>query len=88
MWAWLGAWACLKLQSTPCLRRSQLNPTLYQHNTERTAGKFPFGAVPVLEVNGVTYAQSVGLLRYCGRLGGASWSVCVCVGLPLPPPLS
>lgn len=37
-----------------------------------TAGKYPFGSVPVLEVDGVTYAQSVGILRYVGRLGGAS----------------
>ena len=36
------------------------------------AGKYPFGSVPVLEVDGVTYAQSVGILRYVGRLGGES----------------
>jgi len=36
----------------------------------KAEGKYPFGSVPVLEVDGVVYAQSVGILRFVGRLGG------------------
>ncbi|KAM3574262.1 hypothetical protein VYU27_003827 [Nannochloropsis oceanica] len=35
---------------------------------QKSEGKYPFGSVPVLEVDGVVYAQSVGILRYVGRL--------------------
>lgn len=46
------------------------------HAATLSEGKFPFGSVPVLEVDKgdgsapETYAQSVGILRYVGRLGG------------------
>ncbi len=40
------------------------------NNNTITEGKYPFGSVPVLEVDGVIYAQSVGILRYVGRVGG------------------
>jgi len=30
----------------------------------------PFGGLPMLELNGVTYSQSNSLLRYVGKLGG------------------
>ncbi|CAM9426109.1 unnamed protein product, partial [Choristocarpus tenellus] len=30
----------------------------------------PYGQVPVMEVDGVTYAQSSALLRYAGKLSG------------------
>jgi len=32
--------------------------------------KYPFGTVPVLEVNGVSIAQSNAILSYVGKLGG------------------
>eukprot|EP00927_Polykrikos_kofoidii_P052971 TRINITY_DN47043_c0_g1_i1.p1 TRINITY_DN47043_c0_g1~~TRINITY_DN47043_c0_g1_i1.p1 ORF type:complete len:244 (-),score=29.76 TRINITY_DN47043_c0_g1_i1:68-799(-) len=36
----------------------------------RAAGRLPFGQVPVLEIDGVTYGQSVALLRWAGRQSG------------------
>lgn len=47
-----------------------LPPTQSSTHLQTQEGKYPFGSVPVLEVDGVTYAQSVGILRYVGRLGG------------------
>lgn len=31
---------------------------------------YPFGQLPVMEIDGMQVAQSVGLLRYCGLLTG------------------
>lgn len=41
-----------------------------EFRSSKAEGKYPFGSVPVLIVDDVTYAQSVGILRYVGRLGG------------------
>lgn len=36
----------------------------------RAAGQLPFGQVPVIEIDGKTYAQSGALLRWAGKQGG------------------
>lgn len=36
----------------------------------QTAGEWPFGAVPALDVDGERLAQSCTLLRYAGKLAG------------------
>lgn len=36
----------------------------------KASGELPYGQLPVLEVDGVRYAQSVAIARFCGQLAG------------------
>ena len=37
---------------------------------KKAAGDFPYGQLPVLEVNGEIFAQSVAIAKFCGKLSG------------------
>jgi len=41
-----------------------------EFGARKAAGAFPLGAIPVLEVNGTVYCQSMAILRYAGKLTG------------------
>ena len=36
----------------------------------KAAGELPYGQVPMIEVDGARISQSLGILRFCGRLAG------------------
>ena len=36
----------------------------------QTEGKLPYNQLPILEVDGITYSQSVAIARFCGKLSG------------------
>ena len=44
--------------------------TAEEREAFRASGKAPFGQVPILEVDGKIIAQTGGIARYCGKLGG------------------
>ncbi len=37
---------------------------------KKAAGDFPYGQLPILEVDGRVFAQSVGIAKFCGKLSG------------------
>ena len=37
---------------------------------KKAAGEFPYGQLPVLEVDGEMFAQSVAIAKFCGKLSG------------------
>lgn len=37
---------------------------------KKAAGEFPFGSVPVMEVDGLMLAETIALLRFAGKLSG------------------
>ena len=37
---------------------------------KKEAGEFPYGQLPVLEVDGKVFAQSVAIAKFCGKLSG------------------
>jgi len=44
--------------------------TREQFGAKKAAGDFPYGQVPVLEIDGVMIAQSAAIARICGQLSG------------------
>ena len=37
---------------------------------KKAAGEFPYGQLPILEVDGKVFAQSVAIAKFCGKLSG------------------
>jgi len=45
-------------------------PGREEFKTLKESGALPFGQLPTLEIDGVRYAQSIAIARFCGQLAG------------------
>lgn len=45
-------------------------PTREEFKTLKESGVLPFGQLPTLEIDGVKYAQSIAIARFCGQISG------------------
>ena len=47
-----------------------VRPGRDEFRAKKAAGEFPYGQLPVLEVDGEIFAQSVAIAKFCGKLSG------------------
>ena len=47
-----------------------VRPTGEEFRAMKSAGELPYGQLPVLEVDGFRFGQTVAIARYCGKLSG------------------